>query len=94
LKESGFKDIHSYHTYVPSFGDWGFHIAANQEIKPMEYKAVVPCKYLDEVIVPQLFIFEKDIAKPGGIEPNRLDQPALLHYFLEDWEKLRREKKQ
>lgn len=94
LKESGFQDIHSYHTYVPSFGDWGFHIAANQSINPKEFKEVVSCKYLDEVIVPQLFIFEKDIARPEGIEANRLDQPALLHYFLEDWEKLRREKKQ
>ncbi|MFK7809103.1 MAG: polyamine aminopropyltransferase, partial [Saprospiraceae bacterium] len=75
LEESGFAKVHSYHTYVPSFGDWGFHLAANHEVDPTKYKEEVATKYLDASIVPQLFLFEKDVAKPEDIEANRLDQP-------------------
>ncbi|MFK7806229.1 MAG: hypothetical protein AB8F74_00380, partial [Saprospiraceae bacterium] len=64
----------------------------NHEVDPTKYKEEVATKYLDASIVPQLFLFEKDVAKPEDIEANRLDQPVLLHYFLEDWERLRRER--
>jgi len=40
-----------------------------------------------------MFYFEQDIANPGNLAINRLDQPALLGYFLEDWEKWRKDKK-
>lgn len=94
LKASGFTNVYPYHTYVPSFGDWGFAIAANFALTPSVFKAEVPCRYLDSALVKRMFAFEKDIDNPGNIQPNSIDSAELLYYFLEDWEKWRKEKVQ
>ncbi len=92
LVNSGFDHVYPYHVYVPSFGDWGFHLAAAQPLNPLTIEPPTTCRYLDREILPHLFTFEKDIRNPGNLEANRLDQPSLLAYFLEDWEKFRKEK--
>lgn len=93
LKASDFSSVIPYHNYVPAFGDWGYVLAANFPLRPDEITINVPTQYLDNKVLPELFHFQKDIANPGDIVPNRLDTPNLLSYFLEDWEKWRREKK-
>lgn len=93
LLASGFGEVHPYHTYVPSFGDWGFLLASSHSIKPQHFQTDLPCRFLDSTVVEKMFYFEQDIANPGNLSINRLDQPALLTYFLEDWEKWRKDKK-
>lgn len=93
LLASGFNEVHPYHTYVPSFGDWGFLLAANHTITPQEFSTTLPLKYLTEENVKRMFYFEPDITNPGNLEINRLDHPVLLQYFLEDWERWRKDKK-
>lgn len=92
LEASGFTDVQPFHTYVPSFGEWGFILAAEWKMQPTDFQSTVPLKYLEPQTVQQAFYFEKDITKPENIDPNYLDQPVLLDYFLEDWAKWRKEK--
>lgn len=93
IKASEFTEVIPYHTYVPSFGDWGFIMAAKHRLDIQNYTANYPVKYLDSTLVKQMFFFEKDIANPGNIAVNKLDSPTILNYFLEDWERWRKDKK-
>ncbi|MCB0551078.1 MAG: polyamine aminopropyltransferase [Phaeodactylibacter sp.] len=92
LRQSGFGQVLPYHTYVPSFGDWGFIMASRQPLEVRPFRTSLPVRYLDEAVVDAMFDFPRDSDNPGGLKPNRLDQPALLEYYLADWSKWSREK--
>jgi spermidine synthase len=92
LKAVGYNTVLPYHTYVPSFGDWGFIVASNQPLEPLPFTTKLPVRYLTEKTVSSMFDFPPDTDNPGGLKINRLDQPALLDYYLEDWAKWSREK--
>jgi predicted membrane-bound spermidine synthase len=55
LKGTG-MNIRSYHTEVPSFGDWGFHLAAKKPLQMMNRKVHVPYQTLPEDL-STLFVF-------------------------------------
>ncbi|MDM5330852.1 spermidine synthase [Neobacillus sp. CF12] len=55
LKGTG-MNIRSYHTEVPSFGDWGFHLASKKPLQMMKRKVFVPCQTLPEDL-STLFVF-------------------------------------
>ena len=93
LQASGFTNVYPYHVYVPSFGDWGFVMAANRPLETQNVRLDVPAKFLDSTLLQKMFFFEQDIVNPGNILPNRMDQPELLDYFLEDWEQWRKKEK-
>lgn len=86
LEESGFGHVLPYHTYVPSFGDWGFVLAARQPVRLTPFQTELPVRYLDAETVAAMQHFPEDSSRPPGLAPNRLDQPVLLDYYLEDWE--------
>ncbi len=92
IKEGGFKHLYPYHSYVPSFGEWGFHMASNHEL---DYNNIdfddVETRFLSKETAPNLFSFEKDVVVKE-IFPNSLDHPVLLDYYLKDWERWSREK--
>ncbi len=93
VKASGFENVYPYHSYVPSFGDWGFVIATPEPVQADIFKPEVSCRYLDEATVKKMFHFEKDIDNPGDLAINRIDRPVLLEYFLDDFNRLIKEKK-
>ncbi|MEM9992041.1 MAG: polyamine aminopropyltransferase, partial [Bacteroidota bacterium] len=64
IQQSGFEHVYPFHTYVPSFGDWGFVMASKQLIEPSAYQLDVPTQYLDTSTVKKHFHFEEDIQKP------------------------------
>lgn len=92
VKNSGFNYTYPYHTYVPSFGDWGFVLATDYAIENPALVPQVQTQYLDSIIVKKLFYFEQDIDHPGDIEVNQLDRLPLLDYFLKEWSKWKKEK--
>jgi predicted membrane-bound spermidine synthase len=55
LKGTGMQ-IRSYHTEVPSFGDWGFHLASKKQLKLQHRKVFVPYQTLPEDL-SSLFVF-------------------------------------
>ncbi len=86
LESEGFF-VDSYHLQVPAFGDWGFHMAAKQEISE-KYELSVETKYLSEDNIPALFAFGKDEIDKD-VEINSLSHPILIQYYSEavrNWE--------
>ena len=75
-----------YHTYVPSFGDWGFVLASPYPISIIPFETELPVRYLDAEVVEAMLHFPEDSSRPPGLSANRLDQPVLLDYYLADWE--------
>lgn len=86
LESEGFF-VDSYHLQVPAFGDWGFHMAAKQELS-QNYELTVETKYLSEDNIPALFAFGKDEVDTD-VEINSLSHPILLQYYsdaVRNWE--------
>jgi spermidine synthase len=83
MKSTGLN-AKAYHTYVPSFGEWGFVMASKF---PIDFKKYVPnteLKYLDKEVLRRMEIFEKDIAKLD-VEPNKLSTHKLIEYYDAGW---------
>ncbi len=75
-----------YHAYVPSFGEWGFTLAAHQ---PPGGDARLPgdLKFLTPESERQMFLFAPDMAR-RPVPVNRLDNQALVRAFIEEWSKV------
>ena len=86
--ESVFEKIEPYHTYIPSFGDWGFIIARHKgNDEAIDMKSLPKdLKYLNPNQIEQAFIFPQDITI-ADTKLNTLDHPVILNYFLDDWAK-------
>jgi len=85
IRAAGFA-TRPYHTYVPSFGDWGFVMAARQDIDVEALHVEVPTRFLDDATLPRLFVFERDL-RGGDVELSTLDDPKVLAYYLQGWKR-------
>jgi spermidine synthase len=82
LEAAGFR-VRPYHALVPSFGEWGFALAALRPFDPPT--AVLPgLKYLDTPTLASLFVLGPDMG-PLDAEVNRLNNQALVRYYEEEW---------
>lgn len=74
-----------YHAHVPSFGEWGFVLAAH---RPLAVPAGFPAalRSLTDEVMRTMAVFPPDM-RPVSVEVNRLDSQALVRYFEEDWER-------
>ncbi|MFQ5598482.1 MAG: polyamine aminopropyltransferase [Nitrospiria bacterium] len=79
-------DLHTYpfHLFVPSFGDWGFVLAAPRPLNPEAVRITVPTRYLEDNIVSSLFVFPKDLIEED-VAVSTLDRPLVLSYYLKGW---------
>ena len=86
LVEAGFHTW-PYHAYVPSFGEWGFVLASTQGrfAPPQTYR--IPMRFLDAEVTRGMFAFAPDMPHPA-VEPNRLNNQSLVHYFEQDWQRV------
>ena len=83
VKAAGFGDTLAYHADVPSFGDWGFIIAANQPLHAELRQIPEGLRFLSREVFPALTYFPQDILwKDAPLEPNTLDNPSLLARYL------------
>jgi len=72
-----------YHAYIPSFGEWGFVLAAKGSdvvFGPMPDGL----RFLDRPTLEGLFHFPPDMRVDDG-PINRLDNQALVRLYEEDW---------
>jgi spermidine synthase len=84
LEAAGFR-VRPYHALVPSFGEWGFALAALHSFDPP--RTVLPgLRYLDPGTLAALFVLGPDMA-PVPTETNRLNNQALVHYYEEEWKR-------
>lgn len=85
IKASGFQRVMPYHADVPSFGDWGFVMAAKQKEAITESPVLSPAsRYLNQDMLQSMQVFASDQLYAQA-QINRLDQPKLLDYYLEGW---------
>ncbi len=75
----------AYHVNVPSFGEWGFVLAAHHAIDPSTLAPSVPTRFLTAEVLPTLFVFGKDLLSRTPPRPNRLDDPVLYRYYRDGW---------
>ena len=79
-------EVTPYHTYVPSFGEWGFVIASLRPyVMPVQYPDNL--KFLNAKIAAGLFHFPKDM-QPVETEINRLNNQLLVQYYESEWHKV------
>ena len=76
-------NVYPYHTYVPSFGDWGFVMGARFPMDSMQLKLEVPTQYLEDAHIQERFYFAKDFQVQDTVI-NTLDHPTLLNLYLDD----------
>lgn len=82
LEAAGLKAT-GYHAYVPSFGEWGFTMAAHE---PLTGGVRLPpdLRFLTPASERAMFDFPPDMARrPTPV--NRLDNQALVRSFAEEW---------
>jgi spermidine synthase len=86
LRAAEFKTF-PYHTYVPSFGEWGFILATPQDefTPPTRYR--LPMRYLNAAVTQEMFAFPPDMQRLD-VEANHLNDQALVRYFDEDWHRV------
>jgi spermidine synthase len=82
LKQAGFE-VHPYHAYVPSFGEWGFVLGA---LAPYRPPAALPAglRFLNPRTLAQMFDFPGDMS-PLPVEVNRLNDQVLVRYYDQEW---------
>jgi spermidine synthase len=75
-----------YHAHVPSFGEWGFVIAAR---RPYRQPGGLPqgLRFLTRESLPQLFDFPRDMARVPA-EVNRLSNQVLVTTYEREWGKV------
>jgi spermidine synthase len=86
LEAAGFT-VRPYHALVPSFGEWGYALAAPASAPPPAPAAqALPAqlRYLDGPTLAALFVLGPDMA-PLAADVNRLDNQALVHYYEQEW---------
>jgi spermidine synthase len=85
MKQSGFQ-VHPYHVYVPSFGEWGFVLATHQAWEPPQ-QVPSALKFLTGANVKGLFEFPPDMG-PVPAETNRLNDQVLVRYYDREWREI------
>ena len=78
--------VKAYHTYVPSFGEWGFVLGANFPIDFDKQKPMKHLKYLNADVMKRMPLFAPDIAEIE-VKPNKLSTHKLIEYYDEGWKK-------
>ena len=84
IQSSGFTTV-PLHTFIPSFGDWGFIMGAKNRLKPTTSRQLVSTSFFKPDLIDKLIYFEKDIALPTDIEVNTLNNPVLQSYYSKAW---------
>lgn len=88
---SVFKWVRPYHVYVPSFGEWGFVMASLAPPTHWRLPVTVQPRFIEPTQLETYFHFAPDVRAPEGIQPNTLDRPLLLDYYLADWRRIQLE---
>ena len=75
-----------YHLNIPSFGEWGFVMAAKRPLNPQQLAISVETRFLNDATLHAMFAFGKDIEPPAPMpDINRLEHPILSTYYARGW---------
>ncbi|CUH82506.1 polyamine aminopropyltransferase [Tropicibacter naphthalenivorans] len=79
----GALNVLPYHSYVPSFGEWGFTMVSPMRL---DRAPALPqgLRYLDQQAWSAAQVFAPDMARLEA-EPNHIQTHALVGYYLDGW---------
>lgn len=85
LAEAGWR-VHAYHVAVPSFGEWGFLLAGQEDFEvPSVLRGESELlRFWTDATLAAAFDFPRDMA-PEVVGPNRLDNQILVQIYREEW---------
>ena len=86
IEAGGFAHTYPYHVNVPSFGEWGFVMAAERPLRPQTGAPRVDTRFLNDDIIPGLFRFPKDLQPEASPQSSTLDRPRVLEAYLDGWQ--------
>lgn len=86
LREAGYIGTVPYHVDVPSFGDWGFHLAVNGQSTPqLRLDPEAPSlSFLDESVLEAATVFPAD-RRRVEVPPSTLMRPRIIEYAGDEW---------
>ncbi|GAA1482237.1 polyamine aminopropyltransferase [Gordonia sinesedis] len=73
-----------YHVDVPSFGDWGYFLAAEGTPPPLRLDAPGPLRFLSDAELASAAVFPLD-RQPVDVQPSTLMDPRILRYAQGEW---------
>ncbi len=74
-----------FHVTVPSFGVWGFVLAAPSPLAPPQQAPdIAGLRFLNDATIEGLFVFSEDMG-PLPVDTNRLNDQQLVRYYQQDW---------
>ncbi len=73
-----------YHVDVPSFGDWGFHLASAAAAPSLRLDAPGPLRFLDDGVLASAATFPAD-RRRIRVSGSTLNRPRILDYAAEGW---------
>jgi spermidine synthase len=79
-----FLQVHPYHAYVPSFGEWGFVIAAPHLAAWETINISVATRFLDTAALLSMTQFARDIAAVDA-QINTIHTHVLPRYYEQGW---------
>ncbi len=83
MEAAGFF-VRPYHASVPSFGEWGYLLAAHTPFPVPDKLPQAPLRFLSEPVLAGLFVFPADMAQVSvGI--NRLNNQRLVRLYEDEW---------
>lgn len=83
LQSVGFNTL-PFHTYVPSFGEWGYIMALKEKNYDIPEGFIPDLKFINSETFRQMTYFPKDMALVET-EINKLNNQVLVHYFEDEW---------
>ena len=78
--------IKPYHTYIPSFGEWGFVLASHFSVDLSKLKPTDKMKYLNHASLSRMQLFDADMNEVE-VKANKLSQHSLINYYDKGWVK-------
>ncbi|MFY0254562.1 polyamine aminopropyltransferase [Chitinophaga sp. 30R24] len=85
LLSCGYQTI-PYHTYVPSFGEWGYVMASPRGLQVQHTMLPEGLRYFSAAVFPQMCLFTADMDK-RRVQVNHLNNQVLVQYFEDEWGK-------
>ena len=83
LRVAGLKTV-PYHVDVPSFGDWGFHLAA-RAAPALEVRAPQPLRFLDAGVLRAATVFGAD-RRRVKVRESTLNRSRIIEYARKGWQ--------
>ena len=77
----------AYHNMVPSFGEWGYIMAMNNNTHQWFASMPANLRFLNNETMQQMFVFPEDMKVKQPLQVNKLNNQALVGYFEAEWDR-------